>query len=298
MLSTLANNVFFQHYLLTENAFFHSASKWNSNQNFSYKYESHIVNNYSYTTMSSLSFTEGFKVITLLGDSHKLFPNDYYMIIASYGSISWNSNSSEGKLSYGGAILINPTSELSLKFSDKKEKYLILIPKIFLNKNVYMINDVGVIDNPVIVDIALNISVSDEDLEYKINAIINLMKIKSLKKKVETRSEYELKKIYEFIEKNIMNNCLNLDLLSNQLFMSKSKIQKIFHDNGKKYNEVVKVLRVNLLAEKIKNNVNKTIIELCYESGFNSRTNADIQFKQVKNLTIKEYKNKLKNKAE
>ncbi|KJF85397.1 hypothetical protein UB42_20035 [Photobacterium leiognathi] len=95
-----------------------------------------------------------------------------------------------------------------------------------------------------------------------------------------------------------MNNSLNLDLLSNQLFMSKSKIQKIFHDNGKKYNEVVKVLRVNLLAEKIKNNVSKTIIELCYESGFNSRTNADIQFKQVKNLTIKEYKNKLKNKAE
>ncbi|KJF85396.1 hypothetical protein [Photobacterium leiognathi] len=194
MLSTLANNMFYQHYLLTENAFFYSSDKWNSNQNFSYKYESNIVNNYSYTTMSSLSFTEGYKVITLSGDSHKLFPNDYYMIIASYSSISWNSNSSEGKLSYGGAILINPTSELSLKFSDEKEKYLILIPKIFFNKNVYMINDVVVIDNPVIVDIALNISVSDEDLEYKINAIINLMKIKSLKKKVETRSEYELKK--------------------------------------------------------------------------------------------------------
>ena len=105
-----------------------------------------------------------------------------------------------------------------------------------------------------------------------------------------TREDYDLNSIINIINCNALSHTLNLNLISSSLGMSKSKTQKILSRSNITYSERIKIARVNALAWQIRHYNHKTLYELCYDCGFNTVSNAAVQFKKVKGMSISQYK--------
>uniref|UniRef100_UPI00136CC392 hypothetical protein n=1 Tax=Photobacterium lucens TaxID=2562949 RepID=UPI00136CC392 len=173
-----------------------------------------------YSDTSVVSYRNNFTFISSISPPHKLILSDfsYYYVVASNGSMAWRNECATGNMAFGGAMIFNSTSDTVLEFLDDKEVIIILLPKSNLELNGIVSNNIETIDNSMILDLIFNMSALDSDIKYKINAVINLLKVKPIQRKRITRTEHELTKIKEFISKNIHNSNLNLDLISSSLF--------------------------------------------------------------------------------
>ena len=253
-----------------------------------------------YGDINVVSFNNDFLFIALKASPHKAYDNkhcDYLYVIASRGPISWENGTSTGTLPLGGIILLDLNKSFSLSIESEQEIVSFLVPFRYLGNRVDFFKQASQVMEPIysqcILDIMFSMSSCNTDLRFKMQAVANLLMINIDTTKIETREERDLKIIVEFIEDNILDSTLSLDKVSKSLLMSKSKVQKILVNNNMSYSKIIKIARVNILSKKIIHTKNKTLSQLCYESGFNSTSNAAIQFKIVKMMSIAEYKNSL-----
>lgn len=243
---------------------------------------------------------DDFLFIALKAAPHKAYDNkhcDYLYVIASRGPISWKNGTLAGTLPLGGMVLLDLNKPFSLSIESEQSIVSFLLPFHYLGNKADFFKQAPQVVNPIysqcILDIMFSMSVNNTDLQFKMQAVANLLMINEETINTKTREERDLKRIVDFINDNILDNTLNLDTISMSLVMSKSKIRKLLANNDMSYCKIIKIARVNILVKKIRYSKHKTLSQLCYESGFNSTSNADAQFKIVKMMSIAEYKNSL-----
>ena len=199
-----------------------------------------------------------------------------------------------GTLPFGGVVIFDCNDTMSCDVESDQEIVSFLLPYSYVKAHNISLVDARKMRQPIygafIAELMQSMRYDDADLFFKMRAVANLLMLSVDERKMVSRGETEFRTITGFINDNILNNWLSLDFVSTSLGMSKSKIQKILLKHNLSYGEMVKVARVEVLAAKIKYNKDKTIAELCYDCGFNTTSNAAVQFKKVKNISIAEYR--------
>lgn len=113
----------------------------------------------------------------------------------------------------------------------------------------------------------------------------------SLRKKEETDLPELTESIMEYISKNIKRK-LTLEILSEELGISKYKISKIFSTQLQlNFNQYINLLRIHN-AKRMLTTTSKSITTICYESGFSAVRTFNTVFSQNTRLSPKEYRQK------
>ncbi|PSV09565.1 hypothetical protein C0W59_22080, partial [Photobacterium kishitanii] len=220
-------------------------------------------------------------------------------VIYSKSTFYWEQGSESGVLPFGGFILLNGKGPIKHENYSDDEIIVCFIPIIYLEK--YVINNSKVVIGSnccdYIIQLIDSMFFSDKNLTFKVQIVVNLLVLAIIENvdikngNIENR---EYKKLVEFIKSNALNNKINVDFVSRSIGMSKSKIHKLLKRNKTSYGQVVKDIRIAELAKKIECEYDKTVTQLSYECGFNSINHANVVFKTVKNMSISEYKKKLR----
>ena len=242
---------------------------------------------------------DSFAFASIKASPHRIYNKrgqiyDCFYIIASRGGLSWRNGKLSGTLPFGGVVIFDCNDTMSCDVESDQEIVSFLLPYSYVKAHNISLVDARKMRQPIygafIAELMQSMRYDDADLFFKMRAVANLLMLSVDERKMVSRGETEFRTITGFINDNILNNWLSLDFVSTSLGMSKSKIQKILLKHNLSYGEMVKVARVEVLAAKIKYNKDKTIAELCYDCGFNTTSNAAVQFKKVKNISIAEYR--------
>ena len=97
--------------------------------------------------------------------------------------------------------------------------------------------------------------------------------------------------ITETVYDNIENENLSMDLIANEIAISKMQLyRKIKEVTGMTPTEYIRSIRLNH-AEKLLKTTSKTVQEIMYQSGFNNKAYFYREFSKKYHLTPKEYRN-------
>ncbi|MGJ8676460.1 MAG: AraC family transcriptional regulator [Akkermansiaceae bacterium] len=87
---------------------------------------------------------------------------------------------------------------------------------------------------------------------------------------------------------------INLEEAAAQIHMRPKSFSQFFKKNtGKSFVQYIKELRIGLACQKLLE-TNLSIIEICYQSGFNNLSNFNRQFLDLKKMTPKDFRNRSK----
>ncbi|KJG55379.1 hypothetical protein UA38_20060 [Photobacterium kishitanii] len=256
------------------------------------------INVIFYGEINVVNYKNGFKFALIKAASQQIFCNDLYnmvCVIFSKGSFSWGQGDISGELPLGGFVVLDGNETIRYKNSSDNEIIICLIPYFYFkscNIKCICITTDSVYSDCVYTLIE-SMLVSKKNRLFKMQAVANLLVLIFSEDKEITSENKECQKVIDFIKDNALNSWLDMDYISTSLGVSKSKIHKLLKSNGISYSYLVKGLRVVELEKKISHERNKTLTQLCYECGFNSISNANIQFKSIKKISISEYKNTL-----
>ena len=142
-------------------------------------------------------------------------------------------------------------------------------------------------------------------LEYLLTSVYNIMERRQLMKKaihigmtnvdidmfgLPKRDEEFLKKYDDIIMENISNADLSNDLLASRLCISEStlirKIRKLLNTSTSNY---IKVKRLNLAAQMLKDASGNNVTDICYTVGFSNLSYFSKCFKEHFGCTPSEY---------
>lgn len=184
-----------------------------------------------------------------------------------------------------------------ISYSVESERYVtsFLVPYCYLARGKYKVEAKGKQSlhyETLISELVYNTQPEDNDLLFKMRAVANLLFIHSHTQVVTCQQNEEFNQIISFIHENTLNHDMDLMFISNELGMSKSKIQKMLRANNVSYRDLIKESRVRILASKLNYHKGIGVAQLCYDAGFNSPLNAATQFKKVMNVSISEYRKK------
>ncbi|PSU15873.1 helix-turn-helix domain-containing protein [Photobacterium kishitanii] len=223
---------------------------------------------------------------------------DYVYFVYSRNKITWCNDKDRGVLQNGGFIIFDCNKPFKYEFHIDTDVVCFLLPKSFLcvGKSVF-VNNIGSIKNTryddVLIELILGLFNYDNQVKVKLAAITSLLAISLYENDVVnlvTKSEFEFKKMISLIKINIGNSELCLNFIASELYMSKSKAQKVFYKNGTSFRLVLKKYRVDALANKLLSEGNKTINKICFDCGFKTVANANIQFKKTYHMSLSEYR--------
>ena len=101
-----------------------------------------------------------------------------------------------------------------------------------------------------------------------------------------------IKTVNEFIQKNYMDAELSIETIAKTLNLNRTYVQKLFKTHtgntiGKYINEV-RVEKAELLLKTTK----KSIVDICFDVGYNNRQNFYLSFKRVNGCNPSEYRQK------
>jgi AraC-like DNA-binding protein len=145
---------------------------------------------------------------------------------------------------------------------------------------------------------------SDSDSEQSIQATNQNKKNKEKYQRsglTQERALLYLKRIEEYTqtEKPYLDANLTVDKLANQSRIPRHYLTQIFSEQLNKnfylYINEYRVNKVKLLLSD-PNNKNMTLLDIAYESGFNSKSTFNTIFKKITKMTPSQYKNQFKNK--
>ena len=254
------------------------------------------INAIFYGEIKVVNYDNGFKFALIKAVAQQIYCehiSNVVCVIFSKGSFSWGQGNVSGELPLGGYVVLNGNEHIQYKNSNNNEVIIFFIPFFYFKScDLKRITTASVYDDCVYTLIE-SMLFSKKNRLVKMQAVANLL--------VLIFSEYNRgcvenkasKKIIDFIKDNALNSWLNMDYISISLGMSKSKIHKLLKVDNISYSYLVKNLRIAALEKKIRYEKNKTLTQLCYECGFNSVSNANIQFKSIKKISMSEYKNNL-----
>lgn len=103
----------------------------------------------------------------------------------------------------------------------------------------------------------------------------------------------KINKIYEYIFVNFQED-ITLEEVADLVNITPGSLCRYFKNKtGKTLFDFLKEVRIGY-ACKLLNVTNKTITEICYESGYNTLAHFNTQFKELKNMTPSEFRKKSK----
>jgi len=109
--------------------------------------------------------------------------------------------------------------------------------------------------------------------------------------KASTKGEERIQKVIDYIGKSYIKD-ISLDDLAEVACMTTNSFCRYFKNRtGKTAFEFIREFRVNKACQMLING-EKSISEICYDSGFNSFSSFNRIFKNLKNISASEYKNK------
>jgi AraC-like DNA-binding protein len=253
------------------------------------------INAIFYGEVKVINYNNGFKFISINAVSQQMCCNDLFdfiCVIFSKGKFSWEQGNSLGELPFGGFVVLDGNESIRYKNSSDNEVIVFLIPSFYFKlcniKDMHL--TVNSLYNDCVYALIENILFCENSIFLKMQAIVNLLVLiysEHEKMKIENKVGQN---VIDFIRYNALNNWLNMEFISTSLCMSKSKIHKLLKVNGLSYSYLVKKFRITELARKINTEKGKTLTQMCYECGFNSISNANVQFKAVNKMSISEYK--------
>jgi AraC-like DNA-binding protein len=109
--------------------------------------------------------------------------------------------------------------------------------------------------------------------------------------KASTKGEDRIQNVIDYIGENYIKD-ISLDDLAEVAFMTTNSFCRYFKSRtGKTAFEFIREFRVNKACQMLING-EKSIAEICYDTGFNSFSSFNRIFKNLKNTSASEYKNK------
>lgn len=99
-----------------------------------------------------------------------------------------------------------------------------------------------------------------------------------------------LKKIYEYVFFNFQGE-IRLSEVSSLLGITEGAFCAFFKKNTKKtFSDFIKDVRIGYACKLLKQDTDKPISDVCYESGYNNFANFNRQFKEITGISPKEYR--------
>ena len=112
--------------------------------------------------------------------------------------------------------------------------------------------------------------------------------------KLSVKGEDRTKKVIEYISENYIKD-ISLDDLAQVSHMTTNSFCRFFKSRtGKTAFEFIREFRINKACQMLING-EKSIAQICYDTGFNSFSSFNRIFKNLKNISASEYKNKYVN---
>jgi len=109
--------------------------------------------------------------------------------------------------------------------------------------------------------------------------------------KASSKGEDRIQNVIDYIGENYIKD-ISLDDLAKVAFMTTNSFCRYFKSRtGKTAFEFIREFRVNKACQMLING-EKSIAEICYDTGFNSFSSFNRIFKNLKNISASEYKNK------
>lgn len=222
---------------------------------------------------------------------------EFFYLISTVNSIRWSNGLSHGCLNNGGIAIFDCTKEMKYTFPDNRISNSFLIPYHYF-KNGSDIDSIKhgrrLLYQDMIYQLMEDIYLSKYSLLNKMHTIANLLTITDQDKIEDDSVRHEYAVITEFIRMNARNPNLSLDYMARQLLISRSKIQSILSEYDTNYTTLIKNIRVNKLARSIEHNMTTNLYQLCFEHGYKSISSASAQFKAVKGMSLKQYRDSLR----
>jgi AraC-like DNA-binding protein len=129
----------------------------------------------------------------------------------------------------------------------------------------------------------LNILANEENFQYLASEHFTL--------KTTNKGDDRTQKVIEYISENY-NKDISLDDLAQVAFMTTNSFCRYFKKRtGKTVFQFLREFRINKACQMLING-EKTIAEICYDTGFNSFSSFNRIFKDLKNISASEYKSK------
>lgn len=105
-----------------------------------------------------------------------------------------------------------------------------------------------------------------------------------------TESDYQMKKILDYITKNICNQ-ITIDELAQYMGMSLSTLSRFLKKNtGHSFTDFLQEFRINSVVRELNNNEKENIMDIASRCGFVSQSYFYKVFKKYKNVTPQEYR--------
>ncbi|EOA8958782.1 hypothetical protein ACIMS1_004459 [Vibrio harveyi] len=221
---------------------------------------------------------------------------EFIYLISTSTPLAWENGEGHGVVK-DGVVVFDCNAPVKYQFLKSRKTKSVLIPySSFSSASVIdSIKKGGLgIYKDVISEIMKDISIGSEDFSHRLNAVSNLVSIlDDTKNNEEKVLDNEFKKLKLFIYQNAHKEYMSLDYVARNVFFSRRKIQSILSCKNTTYTELLKEIRVQRVVNSMIKNRNKTIQEHCFEQGYRSMSTAAYQFKSVKNVGLKEYKDTL-----
>jgi AraC-like DNA-binding protein len=129
----------------------------------------------------------------------------------------------------------------------------------------------------------LNILANEENFQYLASEHFTL--------KTTNKGDDRTQKVIEYISENY-NKDISLDDLAQVAFMTTNSFCRYFKKRtGKTVFQFLREFRINKACQMLING-EKTIAEICYDTGFNSFSSFNRIFKDLKNISASEYKSR------
>ncbi len=107
---------------------------------------------------------------------------------------------------------------------------------------------------------------------------------------MELPQNQRLRKIYEYVFFNFQNN-IALSEIASLIGLTEGAFCSFFKKNTKKtFFTFLKEIRVVYACKLLIQDQDKPVSDICFESGFNNHANFNRQFKEITNMTPKEYR--------
>lgn len=129
-----------------------------------------------------------------------------------------------------------------------------------------------------------------ELLDYiSVNLQADFISGKGFKRFSSQKQKIRMEKVLSFIAENYSGS-ISLDDVANVSHMSPASFSRFFKETtGKTFIQYLNQLRVSRSCELLLE-TNMSIIQVCYESGFNSLANFNRRFKNIKSISPREYR--------
>lgn len=223
--------------------------------------------------------------------------DEFFYLISTINPIRWSNGSNSGYLHNGGIVVFDCTEEITYQFPVGQTSKSFLIPYHYF-KDDNAIDSIkqgsGLLYKNMIHQLLEDIHANSHSLLNRMHTIANLLTINDPVKIVDDNIQHEFDAIKDFIRVNAKNPSLSLDYIASKLLVSRSKIQAILGEHGTNYTTLTKKTRVNQLAKSIKHNMTTSLYQLCFEHGYKSISSASAQFKSVKGMSLKQYRDSIR----